>query len=155
MTRNVAAAIVLAATTACVQSQPAALSTSDSTALRALDSTFVDAILTRDWSALASQYADDAVLMPPDAPAVTGPTAISEWFAGAGLEMLEFTTHLSAMEGHAAFAALRGTYRMVFTVPSAPVPVTDSGKFVWLVKRGPDQRWRISTDIWNTNTSPP
>lgn len=155
MTRILAAAIVLAAATACVQSQPPALSTSDSTALRALDSAFVGAILRRDWSALASQYADDAVLMPPAAPAVTGPTAISAWFAGAGLELLEFTTHLSAMEGQSNFAALRGTYRMVFTVPSAPVPVTDSGKFVWLARRGPDQRWRITTDIWNTNAPPP
>ena len=89
---------------------------------------------------LRPNYAHDAVLMPPTGPMVAGPTAISQWVANAGLEVTEFTTNLSSLEGQAELASVRGTCTLVYTVPPATASVTDSGKFLWLVRRGPDGR---------------
>lgn len=143
--------IMMVVTLACAQPQLGGLTTADSTALRALESSFVNAILNRDWSALATNYAEDAVLMPPNEPVVFGPTAISEWFPNTGLQVSEFTTNLSSLEGQPELGSVRGTYTLTFTVAPATAAVTDSGKFLWLVRRGPDGRWLIAVDIWNSS----
>lgn len=155
MTRISSLAVMLVATVACTQLEPSGLTRADSTALRSLDSSFVRAILDRDWSALASYYTEDAVLMPPNEPMVVGPTAISQWFANTGLAVTEFTTDLKSLDGQAELASIRSTYTLVFTVPPATAPLTDSGKSLWLVRRGPDGRWRITIDIWNTSVPLP
>ena len=155
MTRTSSFAVMLVATVGCAQPQLGGLTRADSTAMRSLDSSFVSAILDRDWSALASYYSEDAVLMPPNGPTVVGPTAISQWFANTGLAVTEFTTNLHSLEGQAAFASIRSTYTLVFTIPPAAEAVTDSGKALWLVHRGPDGRWQITTDIWNTSVPLP
>ena len=148
-------AVILVASVACAQPEPGGLTGADSTALRTLDSSFVRAILDRDWAALASCYAHDAVLMPPNGPTVVGPTAISQWFANTGLSVTEFTTILSSLEGQREFASIRSTYTMVFTVPPAMAAMTDSGKSLWLVRRAPDGRWQITADIWNSSVPLP
>lgn len=151
MTRTSSFAIMLIATLACAQPEFGGFTTADSTALRALDSSFVNAILDRDWSALATNYTEDAVLMPPNEPAVLGPAAISEWFPNTGLQVSEFTSNLSSLDGQPELGSVRGTYTLTFTVAPATAAVTDSGKFLWLVRRGPDGRWRIAVDIWNSS----
>ena len=155
MTRTCFVAVMLLATVACAQPKPGGLTTADSTALRALDSSFVSAILGSDWSALTTYYTQDAVLMPPNEPSVLGPTAISQWFANTGLQVNEFTINVSSLEGQPEMAGVRGTYTFTFTLAPATAAVTDSGKFLWLVRRGPDGRWRIAAEIWNSSVPLP
>ena len=136
---------------ACTRPESAGLASADSTALRAVLDSSVTAIVGRDWPAVASHYAADAVLMPPNGPAVTGATAISQWFANTGLQIAQFTTEVISMEGQPALAAVRGTYVLAFTIPPATQTVTDTGKFLWLVRREPSGQWRITADIFNTS----
>ncbi|HKW88678.1 MAG TPA: DUF4440 domain-containing protein [Candidatus Acidoferrales bacterium] len=53
----------------------------DERAIRELDTAWSSALQNRDLEKAMSNYADDAVFLPPDAPLVEGRGRISEWFA--------------------------------------------------------------------------
>ena len=118
--------------------------------------TFVKAALTKDWATVAALYVDDAVLNPPNAPAVKGRAAIRAW-----MEKFPPLTNFKAsnvkVEGHDDLAYVLGTYTMTIAPPGAPGPVNDSGKYVEIRRKQPDGRWLIAVDIFNSDlpASPP
>ena len=122
----------------------------DKSAVEAMDREWCEAIVARDWSNLASLYAHDAVLMPPNSATVSGPTAIAEWFAGSGVTIEGFTTRSEVVEGEGAFAANRGSYVLTFRTPGLERSVTERGKYVWTLRQH-DRAWRIVADIWNSD----
>ncbi len=151
MRRACFTAIILLAHSACTPPAPSGLSAMDTDFIRGMDAAFVDAVTNADWTELAGLYEADAVLMPPNAAAIKGATAIGEWFANTGLAIEDFTTEVTGITGEAGFAGIGGTYQMVFFVPPAGAVVTDRGKFLWIVRKGSDGAWRITTDIWNSS----
>lgn len=139
----------------CQPSLPGVFSGEDAGAIAELDVRFRQSILEGDWVTFAGLYADSAVLMPPNASAVIGRQAIMEWFGGAGVQISAFTGASASIEGTEDLAYNRGTYSLTFVPPGAARPMTEKGKYLWIVRKGADGVWRISADIWNSDSPLP
>jgi uncharacterized protein (TIGR02246 family) len=102
----------------------------------------------RDAAALASLYADSAILMPPNEPMVTGRAAIRSWFERAlpRLGRVSIMAVESGGEGDRAFQI--GTFTTAALSDGSAPSSTRSGKYVLLLNHNAGQ-WRIQCDIWN------
>lgn len=154
--RGILVAIALAA--ALVLSMPAGLraqglSGADLEAQKGISSAFVKHVLAKDWDALAAMYAEDAILCPPNQPAVKGRAAIKAWMATLP-PVTEFKATDVRVEGHGDLAYAHGVYEMTLMPPGAPGPVKDAGKYVDIRKKQKDGRWLYSVDIFNSDLPP-
>ena len=59
--------------------QPAGFSAADRTAIRQADANSVKLMNAKDWKGALADYADDAIEMPSNGPAVQGKAAIQAW----------------------------------------------------------------------------
>jgi len=126
------------------------LSQADVSKINEVTQTFVKAALAKDWATLAALYLDDAVLDPPNEPAVKGRSAIRAWFEKFP-PLTDFKTSNVRVDGRDDLAYVLGTYTMTFVPPGASGPVKDSGKYVEVRRRQPDGRWLIAVDIFNSD----
>ncbi len=112
-----------------------------------LDNAWMAAFNSRDSEALASLYAEDAVLLPPNAPAVFGRDAIRASFAdvfAANSLKVEIEALETVIEGNLAYVA--GRYRMW----TGEGQLVDRGKYleIWRVRDG---KWLIHRDMHNSS----
>jgi uncharacterized protein (TIGR02246 family) len=116
----------------------------------------VSAALAKDFATWAALFLDDAVVNPPNEPAVKGRAAIRAWLEKFP-PITEFKLNNEKVEGREDLAYVLGTYTMTITPPGAPGPVKDSGKFVTVVRRQPDGRWLCAVDMFSSDlpTAPP
>ena len=114
----------------------------------------VNAALARDFATWAALFLDDAVIYPPNEPAVKGRPAIRAWLEKFP-PMTEFKLNNQKVEGREDLAYVLGTYAMTTILPGAPGPVKDSGKFVTVVRRQPDGRWLAAVDMFSSDLPPP
>src|SRR5215211_8292347 len=104
---------------------------------------YVEASNEGDADALASLYADDAVLLPPDHEPVRGRAAIGDFWRQGTDEGLEVTTLTVEVDGNLGY--LVGRYHL----PATDEEPADSGKYVMCLKRQRDGGWKLTADIWN------
>jgi uncharacterized protein (TIGR02246 family) len=114
----------------------------------------MNAALARDFATWASLFLEDAVINPPNEPAVKGRAAIRAWLEKFP-PMTEFKLKNEKVEGGDDLGYVLGTYTMTITPPGAPGPVKDSGKFVTIVRRQPDGRWLCAVDMFSSDLPPP
>jgi uncharacterized protein (TIGR02246 family) len=112
-------------------------------AIEAAVQRYVDASNHGDADALASLYADDAVLLPPDHEPVRGRAAIGDFWRQGTDEGLEVTTLTVEVDGDLGY--LVGRYHL----PATDEEPADSGKYVMCLKRQRDGAWKLTADIWN------
>jgi uncharacterized protein (TIGR02246 family) len=112
-------------------------------AIEAAVQRYVDASNQGDADALASLYADDAVLLPPDHEPVRGRAAIGEFWRQGTDQGLEVTTLTVEVDGDLGY--LVGRYHL----PATDEEPADSGKYVMCLKRQRDGVWKLTADIWN------
>ena len=112
-------------------------------AIEAAVQRYVDASNQGDADALASLYADDAMLLPPDHEPVRGRAAIGDFWRQGTDEGLEVTTLTVEVEGDLGY--LVGRYHL----PATGEEPADSGKYVMCLKRQRDGVWKLTADIWN------
>src|SRR4029453_14652266 len=79
----------------------------------------VNAALARDFATWAALFLDDAVINPPNEPAVKGRTAIRAWLEKFP-PITEFKFNNEKVEGREDLAYVLGTYTMTITPPGAP-----------------------------------
>lgn len=142
----------LAAVTAVTQGALAA-PTADEAAIRAQTVSWAKAYNGGDAAGVAAQYADDAILLPPGAPTVTGRPAILAFFtkdiAGAKAAGVVFNVNPKTdvgVSGNMGWES--GTYTA--TIKGA---VVESGKFL-SVSRKKDGKWQYIRDTWNADATP-
>lgn len=99
---------------------------SDLVAVRSVAGKDSAIVMSRNWDALAEEYASDAVRMPPNQTAVLGRDAIRRWLNQLP-PIANFSFHLDGVGGTGSIAYLRGTYNIT-VAPSGMKPITDSGK---------------------------
>jgi uncharacterized protein (TIGR02246 family) len=116
--------------------------------------TAMNAALARDFATWAALFLDDAVVNPPNEPAVKGRAAIRAWLEKFP-PITEFKLNNEKVEGREDLAYVLGTYTMTITPPGAPGPVKDSGKFVTVVRKQPDGRWLGAVDMFSSDLPPP
>jgi ketosteroid isomerase-like protein len=132
------------------QTPTAGLSEADIAAIRQTTDDFARWIVIPDFEALVQLYCDDAVLMPPQQPAVRGRTAIKEWMLSFP-KVKECAFAIELVEGRADLAYVRGAFKMVLLPEGAPGPVETTGKYIEIHKRQPDGTWPIIADIFNSD----
>jgi uncharacterized protein (TIGR02246 family) len=128
----------------------ALLSDTDTAALRAVHDRFSAALLRHDFDAVAALYAEDAVLLPPQEPAVHGRAAIRQWTAAVP-NVTRIVLQVDDLDGRADVAYMRGTFAMTLEPEGAPA-VSVAGKYVEILKKQADGAWRFAVDIFNSDT---
>jgi uncharacterized protein (TIGR02246 family) len=129
----------------------AAQPANDKAVLEAGTNTWIEAFNTHDADALASLYTEDAVLLPPNEPAVFGRDAIratnKELLAekGLGMELEDLEVNIVGDLGYKA-----GRYRMY----SKDGGLLDRGKYIEIWKKT-NGTWLIHRDMWNSSVVAP
>jgi uncharacterized protein (TIGR02246 family) len=122
--------------------------------IEAANTRFVDALKKGDTATMAMSYADDAVVMPPNAPAMRGGADIKKGFADM-LAMMT-TTNFSAKTDDVMvggdLAVETGTYEWSFKPIKGGKEATEKGKYVTVWKRQADGSWKCIRDIFNSDT---
>lgn len=102
-----------------------------------------------DMATIRELFAADAVVLPPDEPAVEGIEAMAEWFAALH-EAAEIDGSYQGADVTLAGDVAYEVNRFTLTVtPEGGEAVTGMGKGVHIYRRQADGTWRIVLDIWN------
>ena len=118
--------------------------------------------LDEQWSATAAKndldgtvafYADDAVLLPPNAPIATDRKSIRESWAsllGPNTTVLWKVSKVEvAKSGELGY--FYGTYELSIKDPKGGPPVHDTGKLVEVWKKQADGEWKCIVDTYNSD----
>lgn len=121
--------------------------------MAAVEAAWTQAYEAGDAAALASLYADDAVYLAPYSEAVRGRAAIQTRFAETlgTMTARQVTIHRTDAGGSGDLAYGIGNYSVEMGMMGAEAPMTDSGKYITIAKRGADGTWKIYAHIWNTS----
>lgn len=135
---------------------PATLSASDSAGIAAADSAFQVAANSGDAAAIAAVYTSDASLLPPNLPVQRGHNAIRAYWGGVlDAYTVKFEISSDIVEGRGDLAYSMGHYRVTAVPKSKSAPgFADEGKFVEILKKQPDGRWKYAVDIYNSSLAP-
>ena len=140
----------LAVLTACQPAPPAGLSDADKAAIDSTARVFVRHALANDFAALTRDYySDDAMVLPPNAPAVTGHGAIEAMFKTFP-PITAFELRTEEVEGTADLAYVRGRYTMTMSPPGAPA-IADSGKYLEIWRKQADGSWKSVRDMFSSD----
>lgn len=150
----VLAAVALAA--ASMACQPPAqeagpLSEEDLAAIRAVPQSYTEAVLASDWTAVAAHYTEDAVLMAPNEPAIEGRAAIQASYEAMPVTVTEYTNTMVEIEGRGDLAYARGVISAVGTIEGMPEPVSDTIKYLTVLRKQPDGSWLVIRTCWSSD----
>ncbi len=130
-----------------------AADTKSEQALRDADAQWSKAAGAKDLDKTVSYYADDAIVMPPNASAATTKEAIRKvWqdlIASPGLVISWKATKVEVAKS-GDLACLSGTYELTMNDASGK-PVNDRGKYVEVWEKQADGKWKCGADIWNSD----
>ena len=105
------------------------------------------ALLSGELDDVLATFADGAVYMIPNEELVVGRAAIAEKLAVLP-RLTGYDAPLAEIIGHGDMAAARGSYSLAYQSGSR---LSDSGKYVYLLRRSDDGSWRIAWAIWNSD----
>ena len=142
--------VAIVTSLACQSQTIVGLTASDEAALRQALDIEMKAANAADAAGWAAVYAQDAIVLRPHAPAIQGREAIQQWLAtlppisnakGQGIEIV----------GYGDLAYLRGSYSMTFSIPGAPAPFEEQGKFLQIYRKQSDGSWKLTREIYNSD----
>ena len=123
----------------------------DEQAIRGHVDHWLQLVKAKDAAGIANLYAEDGAVMPPNAPAGKGRTAIQQTWASMlqtpGFD-LTFVPEQIAVSSSGDMALDRGTYRL--SVAPNGTAQTDTGKYV-VVWRKVGSEWKAAADIFNSD----
>ncbi|MGB6192344.1 MAG: DUF4440 domain-containing protein [Terracidiphilus sp.] len=162
--RRLPAALLLCAIPACAAALPRRAPVdlgdnhaSDEGLLRALDGQWSATAAKNDLDGTVAFYAENAVLLPPNAPIATDAKAIRASWAG----LLGPNTALSWKVAGAEVASsgelgyVYGAYTLTLKDPKGGPAVHDTGKFVEIWKKQADGQWKCIIDTYNSDLPAP
>jgi uncharacterized protein (TIGR02246 family) len=118
-------------------------------AIRANEARWNREIAAKDVEQNANHYTDDAIVIVPGMPAVTGKEAIRAMFKGMLADpafSLKFTTvHVEVAEA-GDMASTEGSFTVTATDPATGKPVTSGGSYVTVYKKQAGE-WKAVFDI--------
>jgi len=125
----------------------------DAAALQALDEQWSAAAAKNDVDATVAFYADDAVLLPSNAPIAKDAKAIRETWAGLLGPNTALTWKVSKAEvaKSGELGYLYGAYSLTIQDPKGGTPIRDTGKTLEIWKRQPDGEWKCIVDTYNSD----
>jgi ketosteroid isomerase-like protein len=159
MIRTLGVVLTIGALGACAQAPAPAPAAQDTAAveakMRADLTAWFEHYNTGNADGIAAQYADEAILMPPNKPASVGRAAIRAFIAAdtadtkaAGLTLKNNGVSGWGVSGDLAW--MSGTFSVVDTKGT----VVDTGKYL-SVHRKTNGEWLYIRDTWNSDNPPP
>ena len=132
---------------------PVALATGtseDEAAIRANSGSWPVAHNAGDIDRMVALYADDAVLLPPDAPAVTGRAAIRKYLTEDVASTKAAQIRIKDLKSSVGISGNLGWHVGHFAVVDAAGKTLGTGKYseVW---RKTDGKWVMIRDMWNND----
>ena len=143
-------AIMFTAAIAGCQTLPEELGPQDYSVIEAASADWVAAYNANDWELLASYFTSDAILMPPNGPAVTGRENIAAWEAE-NETGYRIALDIENIGGSGDTAYVRGRSCVFIPLDEGEYGV-DAGKFLEVRKLQEDGAWLVDVDIFNSDT---
>jgi len=133
----------------------AAETSKDEAAIRAINPAWVKAYNAEDAKAISGLYAEQAVLLPPGAPAAKGNAAIQAYLAKDMAESAKagVTFSLDAKTDVGTSGDL-GWESGTYAVKAKSGASVEIGKYLTIFKKS-DGKWLIIRDTWNSDASTP
>ena len=140
--------------TSCAPSAPVDSRATDAAAIQALDEQWSATAARNDLAGTVVFYADDAVLLPPNAPMATDQKAIREsWAALLGPNTaVSWKVSKAEVAKSGELGYLYGTYALSINDPKGGPPIHDTGKLVEIWKKQADGKWKCIVDTYNSDT---
>ncbi len=135
------------------QPQVSQLSDENLAAVRAVDDAYVAAVMATDWNGLVALLTPAGVFMPPNETAVEGRAANLRRLQTFDLTSVDYAHTQIDVSGAAGVAYIQGTFSLSMTLTNVEEPLTDSGKYLWVLLKQPTGEWLIDKVIWNTDLS--
>ena len=119
-------------------------------ALRDLDAKWSAAAGAKDIDKTVSFYADDAVVLPPNQPMVTGKNDIRNLWKGFLDSISDISWKTTRVETSKSgdMAVLTGTYEMTMTDGTK-----DHGKYCEVWEKKAEGKWKVGTDMFSSDLS--
>lgn len=128
---------------------PCELSEADVAGIHEMRQTDIANVRVGNWDAVLSLFADDIWVMPPNEPDVRGKQSLRAFMATYP-PLPDYSTTYDEVAGCGNLAYVKGSYQ--FTIaPDGAEPVTDSGRFLYILRRQPSGGWLIARDIINSD----
>src|SRR5262249_38375205 len=124
---------------------------------RALDQRWSSTAAKNDLDGTLAFYADNAVLLPPNAPIATDKKSIRESWAALLGPNTSVSWQLSKVEvaQSGELGYIYGAYRLTIADPNGGKAVHDAGKFLEVWKKQPDGKWKCIVDTYNSDLPRP
>ena len=146
-------ALLIACQQPATPAAPAGLTDADRATIDSLHTEFAAAVVAGDFAKVASMYTEDASLMAPNAPVVTGRMGIQQALTTfPPMGEMKLLTH--EVHGSSDVAAVRGTYMILMAPPGSPA-ISDTGSYAELWRKQADGKWLMAWDIWNSHKPAP
>lgn len=146
-------AVVLCAAASVGQQSIAADRRGAESELRVLDEQWSASAARNDLDATVAFYADDAVLLAPNAPIATDRNSIRESWAGLLGPKTSVSWKLAKVEvaQSGELAYIYGGYKLTVGVSSESGAVSDTGKFLEVWKKQSSGKWKCIVDTYNSD----
>jgi uncharacterized protein (TIGR02246 family) len=121
--------------------------------LRALDEQWSATAAKNDLDGTVAFYADDAVLLPPNAPIAKDKKSIRESWAGllGPNTSVSWTASKIEVARSGELGYIYGSYKLTITNPKDGRPTNDTGKFLEVWKKQKDGKWKCIADTYNSD----
>ncbi len=156
--RAVLAIAVAVGLSACTPPAPAPApdtSAEDLAAINAVRDAWAAAFAAGDAAALAALYTNDAARMNPGEPTVSGPAAIQAGFEQMFSEATasnDIRPEMTDVSGDWGFDS--GTYTSTVTPKAGGEAMTESGRYLVVLRKQADGSWKIVREMGNSPTAP-
>lgn len=127
----------------------------DKEAITAVSNARAEAFNRSDAAEIAAYFTDEAILMAPGTPAMTGRDAVRDYYQSI---FDQYTPKLESryveveVEGDLAYG--RGIATITLTPEGSRDTVVSTSKYLNILERQPDGSWKTTHDIWNANSAP-
>ena len=140
-------------TTSCAPSATGESRAAGESAIRALDEQWSATAARNDLDGTVAFYADDAILLPPNAPIAADRKSIRDSWATLLGPNTAVSWKVSKVEvaKSAELGYLYGTYSLSIRDPKGAPPFHDNGKLVEIWEKQPDGKWKCIVDTYNSD----
>lgn len=129
------------------------VSKSDLEVIESIRQMHVAALNARDAVAWAGVFTEDAVQMPPNAPANVGKANIQSWSAGflGAMSQVKFSLAVSELQIADNRAIESGSYAISLTPNGGNTSMQDAGKYITIYQKLLAGGWAVARDMWNSD----
>jgi uncharacterized protein (TIGR02246 family) len=125
----------------------------DVQAVKDLEAAWLNETALKDPARFASYYAEDALVLSPNAPLIAGKNKIqaglTTLMADPNFALTFHSTRVEASKGGDMVYTI-GEYSRTTSDPKSKQPVTDKGNYLTVWKKQADGNWKVVTDMDNS-----